>query len=433
MSKLLQSLLASIRWVFFVSQRFSTSDRTGSHASTALLSVLGIAFGTMTLITVISVMNGFQRGYIETIMEVSSYHIRARDIQDTEDFLSFVQTQPDITCVTPFYEAQALVVGSDSRHQGALIRAIPQTILETDRGFESQIHIISGSFDISGDSIVLGSTLARSLGVNLYDTVNLLALSGGSDTDLLSTDRIYTVSGIFYTGYSEINSTFAFVSDKNAQKLFGLSAKPVYGIKLRDSTYDSPSIFTLSTQFPMSEFESWRSYNRAFFGALQVEKNMLMLLVFFIFVVVAVNIYNAMRRSVYERREEISLLSALGGTKRNIQAVFILQGFLIGSVGSLIGLLLGMLICVRIDIVFEVFADLTYLLKYIFLQLVSPQTADLLSPNSVYNYYATIPARIVFEEVEWITLFGVLSALIASWLASVRVLKIPVAEVLRDE
>ena len=104
--------------------------------------------------------------------------------------------------------------------------------------------------------------------------------------------------------------------------------------------------------FPSLKKESWKSYNRYFFGALQVEKNMLMILVFLIFVVVAINIFNGMRRMVYERREEISVLTAFGARPASIQSIFIMQGFLTGFFGSAIGTVLGLYLSVNMSTIF---------------------------------------------------------------------------------
>ena len=126
----------------------------------------------------------------------------------------------------------------------------------------------------------------------------------------------------------------------------------VYGIKLNKIAQDGKFIHALKQSVPNIRAESWRTYNKSFFGALKTEKNILMMLVFIIFVVVAVNIFNAMRRMIFERREEISVLSALGARPFYIQAVFLMQGLLIGLGGAVPGLLLGMLISVRMVCVF---------------------------------------------------------------------------------
>ena len=430
------NLFSNIRWTVFVSRRFANVDRTGRSAVTTKLASLGICFGVMTLIVVLSVMNGFQMSFIDAIMEVSSYHLRVTDIPADRipAFEKFCSTEKQIRTAQPFYEAQSLVAGTESRQAAALIRAVSPDIFLTDAGFTRELKMQRGSFDLSADNfIVIGESLAASLGVHTGSTVNLLALSGGSDTDLLSNDRIFTVTGIFHTGYADINSGYAFISLNAGRKYFGSKARLIYGLKFHTSSDDAAVMHTASKLFPGINMESWRSYNRSFFGALRIEKNMLMLLVFLIFLVVCINIFNGMRRLVYERRQEISILSALGGRNRLIQAIFVFRGFLMGIYGAVPGLALGLLISVRMEQVFTAASEILYNIQYFFVMLFSPSDADFVRENPMYLLYARIPARIFPQEVLLITAAGIFSALAASWLASRNILKMTVAEVLHDE
>jgi lipoprotein-releasing system permease protein len=283
------------------------------------------------------------------------------------------------------------------------------------------------------DSIVLGSSLARNLGVRVGSQVNLLVMSGGSDVDLFSADRVFTVSGIFTTGYGEINNSYAFVGSQAAEKYFGASAKKIWGIKLNKYDDDIRAINSLKKQLDELELQSWRSFNRTFFGALRIEKNMLLLLVALIFVVVAINIYNGMRRLVYERRTEIAILSALGARRVGIKSIFIMRGFITGTVGALTGVLLGIIISLNTDIVFTAAAKIMYAISYLVTAITDHANLQYVQENSSYNLYASIPARIFPGEVIAITLFGIFSPLIASWAASRNVLKMQVSEVLHNE
>lgn len=427
------SMIASLRWVLFVSWRFSRVDRKGRSAVTSFLASLGICFGVMTLITVISVMNGFQLSFIDAIMEISSYHVRV-DGADNGAFGRFCAEDADIVVATPFYEAQGLLVGESERQSAALIRGVSERQLSLDEGFRAQLRMIRGAFDLSPENaIVVGSKLAERLGLYVGNHVTLLALSGGNDVDLVSSDRVFTVTGVFHTGYADINAAYAFISLDDARRYFGTGAELHYGIKLRDTADDARVIARIQDRFPGARAESWKQYNRSFFGALRVEKNMLMVLVFLIFVVVGINIFNGMRRMVYERREEISVLSAFGGSPPLIQSIFVTQGFLVGFIGAIPGLALGLLLSVRMNTVFSLMSKFVYAVQRFGLMLVSPQSAAYLRENPMYLIYGNIPPRIIPGEVLVITIFGIFSALLASWVASRGVLKMTVAEVLRDE
>lgn len=425
-------------WIYFVSRRFSRVDRKGRSRITSFLASLGICFGVMTLITVISVMNGFQRSFIDAIMEVSSYHVRLTlapaDDSEAAAVQDYCLSSRDVTAITPFYEAQSLVTGSNGAESAALIRAVPENLLQVDSGFAREMHIYSGVFDLSEpDTIVLGSDLAYQLHVRVGGTVNLYALSGGNDVELLSSDRVFRVVGLFYTGYSDINSAYAFISLADGRRYFGEQAPLYYGLKLSSVHADSRVISRICAAFPSVTAESYKNYNRSFFGALRVEKNMLMLLVFLIFVVVGINIFNGMRRMVYERREEISVLSAFGAKKRHTQLIFITQGFLIGVYGAIPGLVLGLLLSIRMSAVFSLMSRFIYWLEVFATMLLAPENAPYIRENPMYTIYAHIPPRVFPVEALVITVFGIFSAVVAAWVACRGVLKLSVAEVLRDE
>ena len=318
-------LFSKLKWINTVSSRFARVDRKGRSAVTSFLATLGICFGVMTLIAVMSVMNGFQMNFIDAIMEVSSYHIRATEVpqEQAEQFITLCRQNKNVLSITPFYEAQTLMTDETGREQAAIIRAIEPEVYKNDAGFNKEITMVEGSFDLEeSDSIVLGYTLARQLRVGVGETVNLLVLSGGSDVSLLSGDRNFIVKGLFKTGYSDINSAYSFINIQAGEKYFGKSAEKKYGIKLKNSGEDARVIAGLEKAFENEKLEiklqSWRDYNKSFFGALRIEKNMLLLLVAIIFVVVGINIYNGMRRLVFERRSEIAILSAIGAENKDI-------------------------------------------------------------------------------------------------------------------
>ena len=453
-----KNLLTNLRWISAVSRRFARVDRKGRSAVTSTLATLGICFGVMTLTVVMSVMNGFQMSFIDAILEVSSYHLRAVDVPESQEseLIAACAKDKNITACVPFYEAQVLMTGEKGGAEAVNVRAADDSIYYDDEGFRRELKMLSGSFDLhDADSIILGSTLARTLGVRVGSTVNLLVMSGGSDVELFSNDRVFTVSGIFTTGYTEINSGYAFVSTQAASKYFGSSAKKIWGIKLKKYDSDLRALNSLSKQLgwlsaseagvskpqsksnsialPQPQLLSWRNFNRTFFGALRIEKNMLLLLVALIFVVVAINIYNGMRRLVFERRTEIAVLSALGARKSGIKAIFIMRGLFMGTFGALIGVALGIIISLNTDVVFTAAAKLMYALQYVWTAITNHQNLQYVQVNSTYNLYATIPARVFPGEVTAITLFGILSPLFASLAASRNVLKMTVSEVLHNE
>ncbi len=404
------------RWILFVSGRFSKVDRKGRTAVTSFLASLGVCFGVMALTVVMGVMNGFQMSFIDSIMEISSYHVRITGIspEREKEFLDFCGANKKIISATPFKEAQGLMAGKMGLQSASIVRALPENALESDPGLRRELKIISGKFDLSEkDSIVIGNTIAYNLNLRRGSKVNIAALSGSSDSALLSTNRVFTVKGIFFCGHADINAGYSFISLAAGNENFGNETPLFFGLKLRNSREDSIVINQVLSEFEGAEAVGWRDYNRGFFGVLRMEKNILFLLVLLIFVVVAINIYNAFRKLVYERKTEIAVLSAFGGSKWNIRTIFLVQGFKTGFLGAVSGMLLGIFVSRNISALFN------------FLGAVSG--------NSMFAVYATIPSRLIVHEVLLIFMFGLCSAMFASWFAGKSILKMTVSEVLRDE
>ncbi|MGP1588062.1 MAG: FtsX-like permease family protein [Treponemataceae bacterium] len=428
-------LITDFKWIHFISTRLSGLDRKSRYSSTRIIPAIGIGFGVMALIVIVSVMNGFQGTSINSLMEISSFHLRLTDkFEKYGKILEKSNSVEEITCITPFLDSQGLLVGNRGKQFGAMIRGIEPDILQKDKGFREQMNLYAGEFSLEdGDSIWLGHSLAKTLGVTLGDKVNIFALSGGAEVDLFDSNRIFTVKALFQCSYAEINSVFAFIPLESAKNMLGNTDDVVYGIKLKDYNKDFAAQTKLKKYFPNSAIESWRDFNKSFFGALRVEKNVLMLLVFLIFLVVAINIYNGMRRMVFERREELCVLQGLGAHKKNIRTIFIIQGLYVGLAGSIPGMIMGLFISVNMSYVFKFLSKASYGMNYFITMLISPEKIFLLSKNYIYNYYADIPAVINFGEIFYITIFGIISAVFSSYLASRKIMQFEIAEVLHDE
>ncbi|MBD5439262.1 MAG: ABC transporter permease [Treponema sp.] len=436
------SFASNFRWIYFVAKRFSLVDLKGAEAFTSKLSTLGICFGVMTLIIVISVMNGFQREFIDAIMEVSSYNLRAENLgaKERESFEKFASDENEIECAVAFMESESLLVSADGRQSAALVRAIETDVMEKDFGFAREAKIVRGAFDLRTMEFsersealapcVLGITLARSLDVRIGDEVNFYATdSGDSLLEAFSRPQKFFVAGIFRTGYSDINSSYAFVAlSSQIEKIENL----IYGIKTKNSAGEVALAKKIQLEFPAAKISLWKEYNRSFFSVLRIEKNMLMLLVVLIFVVVAINIFNSMRRIVFERRSEISTLSALGAKISSVKNIFIMRGFLIGLRGAIAGLVLGLFFCVNIKSVFTILSSALFYLQYFFMLIFSPQNAAALSENPMFAVYANIPARMYAHEIIFITLFGIFSAVFSAWAASREILNTSISEVLHE-
>ena len=433
-------MIRGARWIAYVATRYVTHVRGNSPS--LVFSLLGIATGVLALIVIISVMNGFQLGFIDNILEISSYHLRLEGFKSREEVSEIseaLRSLPEILSVLAFEELDVLLRGRQANINGALVRGVSENALTLDPGLAGKLEIEDGFFDLGDPSaIVLGAELARHLFVRIGDEVNLLSISGGIGEDA---SRVFTVKGIFRSGFYEYDLGWAYINIDTAAELLGESAAPVLGIKLKNRWQDGRAMGEIQRAVPAADnlqLTSWRDYNRAFFGALRTEKLMMFILVGLIFIVVGLNIFQAQRRIVLERREEIGLLRALGASDKAVRLVFILDGVVIGLAGATLGLTVGLLIALNISAFFGFIEGAVNM----FISAINTALAffggemgagefSVFSPQIFY--LKEIPSRIVPQEVALIFMFGFLSALLAAWFASGKVSVAKPAEILRYE
>jgi len=434
--------MRAMRWIGFVAGRYVTRGRKNSPMP--VFSVLGIATGVLALTVIIAVMNGFQLGFIESILEISSCHVRIEGLKPDARILDELRAVPDVLSVLPFEEINVLLRGNSSSLRGALIRGVPPDALTIDPGLASKLEMEEGFFDLGDPSgIVLGREMARHLLVDSGDAINLLSISGGIREE--ESNRNYRVTGIFRSGFYEYDLGWAFINIDAAAGLAGESAQTVIGIKLKNRWQDRIAIEKIkeAVAFHGSDnsqvsVRSWRDYNSSFFGALRTEKLMMFILVGLIFIVVGLNIFQAQRRVVLERREEIGLLRALGSSSTQVRLVFVWDGFIIGLAGAILGLVPGLLIAYNIQAFFSLlewavnFCIAVFNSVFGFIGGNFGQGEFAVFSTQIF-YLKEIPSRVIPREVVLISLFGFFSALLAAWFASGKVSATKPAEVLRYE
>jgi lipoprotein-releasing system permease protein len=388
----------------------------------------------MALIVIIAVMNGLQLGFIENILEISSFHLRAEVKGDARVVLEEVRKVPGISSAVPFRELHCILRGVKNSQEGALIRGLPVDALQEDKGMAERLVFEAGGFDVAEErSILLGAELARVLGVRNGDQVHLLSISDLFD----DSDDTFTVTGIFRTGFYEYDLGWGFVNIDVAAELGegGL----LIGAKLTNRWQDGRALSRLRS-LPNSadvEWTSWRVYNKAFFSALRSEKLLMFVLVGLIFLVVGLNIFQAQRRAVLERREEIGLLRALGASEWSVRLVFLWDGFIIGFIGAALGAFVGLFLASHINGFFTALEGVVNLFIHAFNFIVGLFGWQSMGDFAVFSpavfYIKEIPSRIIPYEVVLIFLFGFLSALLAANFASRRAAKMRPTEILREE
>ncbi len=429
-------------WAVFVSRRYFHARRTKGGAASFLLAALGIAVGTAALVLVLGVMNGFQTGFIDSILEVDSHHLRisfegeSLDNPDADALAVLLREDSRVTAVLPFADFETVALGPSGRTHPLRVKAVPEDTGILDPALPARLGLAGGTFpDPSEGGIILGSELARQLDVFPGDEISLLTVSASETEGVTASTVRVRIAQVFRSGYYAFDYGLGFVTFDTARG-FGGPVNLILGVKLKDRYGDEGFAERLTARYGVEaeRILPWRIYNRSFFGALRMEKTAMMFLVGLIFLVVAVNIFHSMRRTVFEKMEDIAVLKALGGSARTVRSIFVFDGLITGFLGASCGLAVGLALTVNVN---EAFAAVEFLVNAAQRLWSAAARAggggefQVFSP--AYFYLVRIPARVVFWEILFIYGAGASSAAAAAWAASRRVLAFRPAEVLRNE
>ncbi|MES2611542.1 MAG: lipoprotein-releasing ABC transporter permease subunit [Pseudomonadota bacterium] len=352
------------------------------------VSMLGIALGVAALIIVLSVMNGFQREVRDRMLSVVS-HIeilapQGAPLPDVATTLAEVKRNPNVTGAAPFVSAQALLSrGQDMR--GALVRgidpALESSVTDLAAGNEKTLKLlVPGEF-----RVVLGGELARSLGVRTGDVVTLIAPAGQvTPAGVVPRLKQMTVAGTFDSGHYEYDSALVLLHHEDAQRIFRLESPTGIRLKLQDVHQARAVAAELAgTVTGGLVIRDWTQQNRTWFAAVQLEKRMMFIILTLIVAVAAFNLVSTLVMTVTDKRADIAILRTLGASPKSIMGVFVVQGAMVGVIGTLAGLALGLAIAFNIDVIvpaIERALNASFLPKDIYLiskMPSDPQSADI--------------------------------------------------------
>ncbi|MBS0428420.1 MAG: lipoprotein-releasing ABC transporter permease subunit [Proteobacteria bacterium] len=331
--------------------------RNGFISFISGVSMLGIALGVAALIIVLSVMNGFQKEVRDRMLGVVSHiEIFSRDgqaLQDLDAIMAAARKNPEVVGAAPYIASQALVArGEDMK--GVLVRGIEPKLEPEVTEFSNSAT--NGALDklVPGEfGIVLGGELARSLFVRPGDQVTLIA-PGGQVTPAGVVPRLkqFTVVGTFESGHYEYDSALAMIHEQDAAKVFRLEGPTGIRLKLKDLNIAREVADQLATTLP-GQFliRDWTRQNKTWFAAVQVEKRMMFIILTLIVAVAAFNLVSTLVMTVTDKRADIAILRTLGASPKSIMGVFVVQGAMVGVIGTLCGLGLGLLIAYNIDVI----------------------------------------------------------------------------------
>ena len=404
--------------------RYTRAKRRNHFISfISMSSMAGIALGVMALIVVLSVMNGFQAELRSRILGVAS-HMEISGpggrLHDWPGLARQVSKHPEVRGMAPFAMGQALLVqGSETK--GVMIRGLLPA--EEGKVAEFASHMQSGRLENlkPGEfNIILGSDLSRSLGVFPGDKVAVIAPQGVvTPAGLMPRIKQFNVAGVFQMGMFEYDAGLALVHLEDAQKLYRMG-DAVSGLRVRLADMDrAPWVLRDLSRALIGDFylSDWTMSHTNFFQAVQIEKRMMFIILTLIVAVAAFNIVSTLVMAVTDKQADIAILRTLGASPGSIMAIFMVQGSLIGVIGTLLGLISGVLLALNVETI---------------VPMIEKAVGMDLFPADVY-YISELPSKLNWPDVWVVGGVALVLAFLATLYPSWRAARIQPAEALRYE
>lgn len=410
----------------FVGLRYTRAKRKNHFISfISLTSMVGIALGVAALIIVLSVMNGFQAELRSRILGVAS-HIEiteySNQLSQWQNLANQVDEQPNVQASAPYIMAQGMLSNGQAV-QGALVRGISpeyeDNVADLGKNMKAgQLTDLSaGEFNI-----ILGADLAYALGVSVGEKVVLMAPQGQfTPTGVVPRIKQFTVVGLFQIGMYEYDAGLALIHMDDAAKLYRMGDK-VSGLRLKiDNLFDAPTMTKAlsETLMPLGAYyvRDWTQQHANFFKAIQLEKRVMFIILTLIVAVAAFNIVSTLVMAVTDKRADIAIMRTLGASPKSIMQIFIIQGALIGIIGTFFGAILGIVIALNIDTIVPFIENLFHV------QFLA---------KDVY-YISDLPSKLEWGDAITIVMTSVVLSLLATLYPSYKASKINPAEALRYE
>ena len=408
----------------FIGLRYTRAKRRNHFISfISLVSMLGIALGITALITVMSVMNGFQKEVRTRILGVAS-HIQIegadRGLDNWQEVMVQARLHPDVIGAAPYVAGQGLL-SSGPYVRGVVIRGVQPELEDQVSDISRQVKagemrgLKPGAF-----GIVLGLELARMLHTSVGDRILLITPQGQvTPAGLIPRLKQFTVAGIFSAGHYEYDSTLALVHIADAQKLFQFD-NAVSGVRLKvNDIFKAPQVASelVRTINTAAYVRDWSQQNANYYRAIQIEKRMMFIILTLIIAVAAFNLVSTLVMVVTDKHPDIAILRTLGASPGSIMKIFIVQGTVVGVVGTLLGVLGGVVLALNIDTVVP-FIEHTFHFQIL--------------AKEVY-YITELPSDLQWSDVLGVSGIALLLALMATLYPSWRASKVNPAEALRYE
>lgn len=408
----------------YIGLRYTRAKRRNHFISfISLSSMLGIALGVTALITVLSVMNGFEKELRARMLGMSA-HIVVTVNESLEDWQTLRQQllkHPHVENVAPFIEGQAMITYQE-RAQGTFLQGIePQ--LEMTISQVQQKMLIGQITDLRAGEfgVILGKELADTLGVEVGEKVTLVVpQTSVTPVGVLPRMKRLTVEGIFSVGMHEYDSGLVLLHAEDAARILRLPPGHVHGLNIKvDELFDAPAISrALQEELAWGyHVYDWTYRHANFFKAIKMEKRVMFIILALIIAVAAFNIVSTLVMVVTDKQADIAILRTLGATPRTVMMIFIIQGTLLGFSGTLLGLIGGISLALNIETLVPAIEQL-FNVEFI--------SAD------VY-YISDLPSSLEWTDVYSIATLSLIISLLATIYPALRAAKTQPAEALRYE
>ena len=347
-----------MRYELLVGLRYTRARRRNRFIGVnSLVSMIGIAVGVWALIVVLSVMNGFQKEVRTRILGVASHVQLSGDgnrLADWPAVAKLAAQHPRVLATAPYVNAQAMLTAGQAV-RGAIVRGIlPQ---EEERVADLGRHMRAGSLDLlrPGEfKVILGADLARALGLLPGDKVAVIAPQGlVTPAGVIPRLKQFTVAGIFEAGIADADSALALVNLRDAQTLYQMG-EAVSGVRLKlDDLFAARGVAReLLAQLPPNVYATdWTRSHANFFRAVEIEKRVMFIILALIILVAAINIVSTLVVAVTDKQADIAILRTLGAAPASVMQIFVVQGMVIGVVGTAIGIAFGIITALNIDVI----------------------------------------------------------------------------------
>ncbi len=396
----------------FIGLRYIRAKRRNHFISfISAVSMLGIVVGVTALITVISVMNGFDSELRSRILGMVAHATISgvgQNMPDWQHALDVAERNQHVKGAAPYVEREAFLRGNEAS-QGAIIRGIlPDQESRVDDIGQKMVAGKLSSLTDGSWGIVLGRDLALNLDVNVGDKVVVYAPEiSVTPIGALPRLRRFTVVGIFEAGMQEYDSGLAVINLHDAEKLYNMPGPSGIRLRLDDLFRANAVAIDIANQLGGAyRVQGWMQSHANFFKAVAMEKVVMFVILSLIVAVAAFNLVSTLVMLVTDKQADIAILRTLGATPRSIMGVFVVQGMLVGVIGIAIGVLCGVLLAVNLPAIVDWIQNVTGIV--------------FLSPD-VY-YINNVPSKLHWNDVGWIAgmafVFSLLATLYPAWRAS---------------